>query len=169
MAAFESKKFSWRDGYSYKVSAETVGRVLEGIEKKRGCVTAQDFLDYSRSETAETHSMFEWDDTVAAEKYRLGQSSKIINQIEVKVVREPDDGKELTISAFVNVSPKAPAANATWVNIEKAHGDKDLWHRVMANAMGELKAFKRKYSRYKEFSGVIAEIDKIEEKLETSA
>lgn len=154
--------FSWRKGYSYKVSAETVGIALEQIEEKEGHVTSKGFLEYSRPEDSPTHSMFEWDDSVAAEKYRLNQSAKIINQLEVKIVCE-QSGEDSSIKAFVNVEPKKPLAVAAWVNVEKARGDEDMWQNVLKNALGELRAFKNKYARFEAFSGVFREIEKLEE------
>lgn len=167
MAAFESKKYSYRSGYSYKVPAQIVGKVLESIEEKEGKVTSASFLEYSRPETADTHSMFEWDDSIAAEKYRLRQSAAIIGQIEVEIryIDTPQEASEIQITpvpAFVNVAGKSTRASATFVNVITAHEDSALWKQVMQNALGELNTFKRKYARYKEFAKVISAIEELE-------
>lgn len=168
MAAFESKKFSWRPGYSYSVSAETVGKALEGIEQREGRVTSASFLEYSRPETADTHTMFEWNDSVAAEKYRLRQAASIIGQLDVKIQyigSQEAEQKEVQITpvpAFVNVAGKSTKASASFVNVVAAHEDEVLWKQVMRNALGELNAFKRKYANYKEFAKVISAIDDLE-------
>lgn len=167
MAAFESKKYSYRSGYSYKVPAQVVGKALESIEEKEGKVTSKSFLEYSRPETADTHSMFEWNDSIAAEKYRLRQSAAIIGQIEVKIeIADTDDGEpqEIQITpvpAFVNVAGKSTKASATFVNVVTAHEDSALWKQVLRNALAELNSFKRKYARYKEFAKVISAIDEL--------
>lgn len=136
MAAFESKKYSYRSGYSYKVPAQTVGKALESIEEKEGKVTSASFLEYSRPETSETHSMFEWDDSIAAEKYRLRQSAAIIGQIEVHI-EYIDNQEEINpveinaIPAFVNVAGKSPKASATFVNVVTAVDNKNMWKQVV--------------------------------------
>lgn len=167
MAAFESKKYSYRSGYSYKVPAQTVGKALESIEEKEGKVTSASFLEYSRPETSETHSMFEWDDSIAAEKYRLRQSAAIIGQIEVHI-EYIDNQEEINpveinaIPAFVNVAGKSPKASATFVNVVTAVDNKNMWKQVVQNAVAELSAFKRKYSRFKEFEKIIKDIEELE-------
>lgn len=172
MAAFESKKYSYRSGYSYKVPAQTVGKALESIEEKEGKVTSASFLEYSRPETSDTHSMFEWNDSIAAEKYRLRQSAAIIGQIEVEIqyIDTPQEASEIQITpvpAFVNVAGKSTRASATFVNVIAAHEDSALWKQVMQNALGELNTFKRKYARYKEFAKVISAIEELERSVTT--
>lgn len=173
MSAYESKKYSWRSGYSYKVSATTVGNVLEKNEKEKGTVTTVDFLEYSRKEDSETHSMFEWDDTVAAEKYRLGQAGKIITQLEVtyeyeEPVREDMDVEfttaEYKTSAYMNVAPKMPNNSSMFMSAERAMASEETREQVIKNAISELKAFERKYANYTEFAEVFTAIHKLDER-----
>ncbi len=156
MSAFESRKFSWRRGYSYKVPADVVGGVLEDIEEKEGRVTGSLFLEYSRPEHSRTHGMFEWDDSVAAEKYRLSQAGKIISQLEVTYESLPEEmhKKDIRVSAFVNVSAKSVGEKGTYMNIVKAREDDVIWDRVVKNALSELRAFREKYSKISEFGEV---------------
>lgn len=169
MSAFECK-YSWKNGYRYKVPASTVGAVLEQIEKKQGEVTSEAFLDYSRNEDSETHSMFEWDDTIAAEKFRLSQANKIINQIEVEIVYDKKEPEQMEvefiqsagpISSFVNVENKSVCKRAVYHNIVRAMQNDDSRKIVLRNALFELNAFKNKYRCFKEFAGVIKEIEKV--------
>lgn len=172
MSAFTSK-YSWKGGYQYKVSADTVGGVLNKIEQENGKVTKESFLDYSRDENSETHSMFEWDDSIAAEKYRLRQAGKIISQLEVTIVHEDIKPREITvqiestepqetkISAFVNIAPKAPTVNATYYNVSRAMSDEDTRKQVLRNALFELMAFERKYKNFTEFAEVFEAIGKV--------
>lgn len=150
-------KYSWRKGFSYSTPADIVGETLEKIENRDGNITAKSFLDESRPEDIPTHSMFEWNDTIAAEKYRLSQSTKIINQLEITV---EDVGEAYT--GFVNIEIKSPTETAEFVNIGKALTDEEYRHRVLANALGELKAFKRKYGRYTELCDIFNSIERYE-------
>lgn len=165
MAAFQSVKFSWRPGFAYKVPAETVGGVLEYIEKRDGSVTSETFLDYSRPVEAETHSMFEWDDSVAAEKFRLGQAARIINQLDVQIVEVGTETEEMTlhvVPAFVNTEGKKAGTPASFLNIVGAMGDDGRRAQVLKNAMRELAAFRKKYSALSEFAGLFSAIDALE-------
>lgn len=172
MAAFESKKYSWKSGYSYKVSAETVGNVLEKIEKDKGAATSEDFLEYSRNEESETHEMFEWDDAVAAEKYRLRQSAQIINQLQIEITYEESKTTDTEIilnipdhtiktSAYVNIGDRysKPSEKATYVNVIDAMKDVDKRKQVLKNASDSLRSFKRTYQGFRELEKVMIEID----------
>lgn len=172
MSAFTSK-YSWKGGYNFKVSAETVGGVLNRIEQTEGKVTKESFLDYSRDKNSETHSLFEWDDSIAAEKYRLATAGKIISQLEVTIVHEDTQPREITaqieteepqerkISAFVNIAPKAPTVNATYYNVERAMSDADTRKQVLRNALFELQAFERKYKNFTEFAELFEVIKRV--------
>lgn len=171
MSAFESK-YSWKKGYQFKVSADTVGEVLNRIEKEEGKVTKESFLDYSRNENSETHEMFEWNDSVAAEKYRLRQAGQIISQLEVTIVHEDIHPREIEaeievndepikISAFVNIAPKAPTVEATYYNVNRAMSDTDTRKQVLKNAMFELQAFERKYKNFAEFAELFEVIERV--------
>lgn len=176
MSAYVSK-YSWRNGYNYKVSADTVGNVLRKIEETEGEVTSKNFLEYSRPEDSITHSMFEWDDTVAAEKYRLAQSGRIINQLSVEIVYTSDttptemsvevvEQKRQVVSAYVNVVGKSTRSSASFANVIEALSDPDKRKAVLDNAKSELKSFKNKYSNLRELSAVIKAIDMLLESSE---
>lgn len=173
MSAYVSK-YSWRSGYSYKTSADVVGKALTEIEQRDGAVTSRAFLEYSRPEESETHDMFEWDDSIAAEKYRLAQSGRIINQLQVEVVYVGDRTPrkidvEVTrteaprkVSAFVNVTPRSTRGSAVFNNIQDAMSDENKSKQVLMNALADLKAFEEKYSTYKELYEVINAIHDFE-------
>lgn len=177
------------------VSADVAGAVMEQLEREHGCVTKSNFLEASRPEDSPTHKLFEWDDTKAAEKYRLGQSRFYISNLRIVVEEikaeekpisvqsfKPDDGKDVPVSvqsfksedgkdipvttrAFVSVSD-TQRGRAEYVNIERALSDEDMRKNVLRNALLELKEFEGKYSRYKELSSIFDAIDNFEEKLE---
>lgn len=179
MSAYENKKWMWRSGFSYKTSAEIVGKVLTEIEEREGSVSAESFLDASRDESAETHDMFLWNDAEAAEQYRLGQARCIINQITYEVIREEprvvdvdveivnDEPKTFTLhSAFVNIAPKGRAkSHAVFVSTEKALSDEDMRHQVLKNALSEIMMYTNKYRNYEEFARIFLAIDEVKMEL----
>ena len=179
MSAFVSKKYSYRAGYHYNVPAQTVGETMEKIIDRGDQLTAQSFLDESRPKDAPTHALFEWDDTVAAEKYRLHQSKNVILLVECteETIEVPDSNVEVEVIeatehpteaskhhyAVINVNPKRPGQKANFVPVQVALADKDMRSQVLANAIGELKAFERRYSTLIELTGVINEIHKLDD------
>jgi hypothetical protein len=53
-------------------------RFITGLEKK-GRITAHAVLDAARPESSPIHDCFDWDDSEAAEKWRLEQARVTIN------------------------------------------------------------------------------------------
>ena len=159
MPAF-TNKYSYRAGYRPKVSAQVVGETLEEIAKT-GAVTSQSFLDASRPEDAPTHALFEWDDSIAAERYRLQQATITINSVEVQIVDE-SKGTATPQSAFVNVIQKGPARSGAFVPIDVALSDEAMRNTLLSNALNELKAFRRKYAQLSELAGIFDQITRIE-------
>lgn len=69
-----------------------VDRELDRLYKKDGVVTPAGVLDAARTKTSPLHDFFEWDDSKAAEKYRLSQAMEMILASKfVAVLR--NDGK----------------------------------------------------------------------------
>lgn len=152
MPAFTSK-YSYREGFKFSVPAQVVGETLNKLPE----ITSANLLEASRPEEAPTHKLFEWDDTIAAEKYRLQQAKNVIIAIKVEV----DYGEPVT--AFVNVRPKAPGVTAVYQPIDIAFSDENKAKTILQNAIAELKSFERKYAVLTELSGVFAEIRKLSE------
>lgn len=185
MSAFISKKYMWRDGFSYKTDANVVGKVIESIEERDGQVTAVSFLDESRPEDSETHSMFEWNDSVAAEKYRLQQSKKILLQITYEIESHEDEVCEVELvdadseevktadeafrkphAAWVNVGSKGRSGSpAIFVSVERALTDEDMRKTVLSNSIAEIKMFVNKYRNLVELTKIFNAVEEVEEEL----
>lgn len=149
------KKYSYRHGKT-GASAQTVGETLERIEQRDGAVTKEAFLEESRPEDSPTHNMFEWDDTVAAEAYRLEQSRWIIADVVVTVERDDEPKK---VAGFVNVT-YGKHNKAEYNSIKVAMEDSEKRKAVLANAFKELESFESKYSEYEELARVFEEAHK---------
>ena len=154
------KKYSWRAGKN--VSAQVAGKVMEEIEERDGCVTKEAFLEASRPVNSPTHKLFEWNDGVAAEKYRLFQSRRAIQDIVVTVVKQ--DEEPTNIHAFVNVVSTAASNKAEYMSIDVAMQDDEKRNVILDNAFEELQKFEQKYQSLVELSDIFAEIHKAKAK-----
>ena len=148
--------YKWRF-IEYSVNAQVVGETIEKIEQTHGECTASLLLDEARSEKSNLHPLFEWDDTVAAEKYRLTQATKYITAIAV-VFKDKKDNEPNTIRAFANVGAKN---NGSFITMTKALSNEDSRQIVLKHALDELQSFKAKYQGLKEFINIFKEIDKL--------
>ena len=106
------------------------------------------------------HKAFEWDDEVAAERYRETQASYIIRSIVVKpeMTNEPVR-KFVSISKPISEDEDEP--RQTYRAIETVVSDESLRAQMLANAFAELAAFRRKYVSLSELAEVFAAIDRL--------
>ena len=79
------KKYSWKS-VGFNVNAQKVGEELENIVD----ISNKNVLDYAKNNiNSELHKCFEWDDTIAGEKYRLVQATQLICSISFVIQEEP--------------------------------------------------------------------------------
>ena len=82
------KKFKARVGSPFKQKdAQEIGEELEKIKTKEN-LTPISVVERAKNKKSILHKLFEWDDSEAAEQYRLQQARNIVNHVvEVIVIR----------------------------------------------------------------------------------
>ena len=82
------RKYSWKN-YVFSQDSQKVGEELEELEKVSE-ITNKNVLEYARkNKDSELHKCFEWNDTIAGEKYRLIQATNVISSISFVIEEEP--------------------------------------------------------------------------------
>lgn len=145
------QQYQWGDGWKPSVDANIVGGVVEQIEAENGRVTKEKFLDYSRPEDSPTHSIFEWDDSKAAEKYRLEQSLHTIGNL--RVVYTSPSNEEASVKAFVNVS--AMRDTPAYESIAVALKDDSKRANILNRIQGELDSFVQRNRHIEELADML--------------
>jgi len=97
------KKFKARTGFPFpRKDAQKVGEELE-LVKAKGVLNPQSVLERAKNKKSILHNLFEWDDTKAAEEYRIKQAMNIVsNIIEVTIIK----GEKVEERAFFSVTVK---------------------------------------------------------------
>jgi len=150
-----SVKYAWRPGSRVSIDADKAGRELARIEKAEGALTAEVVLDRARSSNSSLHGHFEWDDGKAAEQHRLSQAGELIRSITVDISRSNVEASR-PIRAFVSVREDD---QQHYVGTVRAMGDAELRQQVLARALAELEAFRKRYAELSELSAIFAAID----------
>lgn len=151
-------KYEWRYA-TLPVEADVAGKEFERIEKEKGEVTAENLLESARPENSIMHKCFEWDDTVAAEKYRLFEAKNAISNL-VKVTVKSDSEKPKEHRAYVNVNPdRGFGAKGSFISIERALSDEETRKIVLKKALDELISFQKKYEDLTELNKVFSAVD----------
>ena len=115
-------------------------------------VTPQEVLEKARDENSELHKCFEWDDSVAAEKYRLMQARKVI----ISLVYKKKEDDEVPVRCFQITTYKN-----TYQPTRKFLVQEDEYKSLLARAKEELQNFKRRYSTLTELESVFESIDEL--------
>lgn len=157
--------YKWSFGaYQSIVDANEAGKEMERIEKENGEVTAASVVDAARPKKSTLHNLFEWDDKVAGEKYRLHQAASVICcLVSASTDEEVENSKR---RAYVNVEEsKGVGTKGRFVSIKKALSDDDMRGIVLRDALREMLTFKEKYKNLHELAKVFEAIDYTQETL----
>jgi hypothetical protein len=129
---------------------------LRMIEKRNGGVLHPEaVVEFARNPKTSLHSAFEWDDSQAAEQYRIEQARRLIRVI-VDVI--PNHAEP--VKAFVAIRTERYEEGGyrhmpTLLKSEKGRSD------VLETALWELKAIREKYRELKELAEVFSAIEKV--------
>ena len=122
--------------------------------KNNGKLYPRDVVEEARPETSPLHSSFEWDDSVAAESYRIEQARKLI-QVSVTIL----PGSAEPIRAFVSLTTDRKQEGG-YLPVETVMTSFDLREQMLADAAAELKTFVTKYNTIKELVEVTTAANK---------
>lgn len=148
-----TKNYAWKiPSFAKNIDIDLAIQEMERIETLYGSLTPQNILDASRPKNALFHTLFQWDDTQAAEQYRLQQARTILNNIEVTVI---SDGQPKQLAVYEVI--KQPSSTQVYKSINTMSvNDIDF---IRMRTIKELNILKDKLSIYKEFSKVTSSLN----------
>jgi hypothetical protein len=91
------------------MTREQTSKIVRELELIRradpaGVLKPEAIIDFARDPTTELHRHFTWNDSEAAQAYRLVQARQIL-RVQVTLL-DPGDGTEQSVRAFVSLIPK---------------------------------------------------------------
>ena len=132
-------------GARLPVSPQVAGKTLQQLADKN-MLTPRNLVEESRPKDAPLHKCFEWDDTVAAERWRETQAAYIIRSITVTV----EESEEPTRAFVATISDGNHVYEEVGVVLKRT----DSREMLLRDAKREMVAFQRKYEQLSELSGV---------------
>ena len=145
--------YKWKTGSYHKVSALVAGAEMCRLAEE-GRLTPSDLVEDSRPEDAPLHAEFEWDDSIAAEKYREDQARAIIRHLTVQIEA---NNEQYQVRQYFIVQKESNEYEPIQIILK----DEDKTAMLLDQAKRELQAFKAKYACLKELAAVISAIDSI--------
>lgn len=141
----------WKIKGFYKADAE---KVYEEITALGDSFSPEDIVEAAKDETSELHKCFEWQDEVAAEKWRLHTARMLVNQLVIRT--ETSDNIPVAVRVISSASEKNTyAPTQMLIRSETEYAD------LLARAKAELEAFKRKYATVTELQDIFAMIESL--------
>ena len=129
---------------------------LQALQAKHnGFLRPKVVVDHARSPKSELHRYFDWDDSSAAEKYRLEQARGLIR---VVVSMNVDVQKEVRV--FVSLTTDRHEEGG-YRELSNVIDDDDLRRILLRDALQELRTLQNKYRTLTELASVFKAIDKI--------
>lgn len=122
---------------------EEIMEICEDLDS----ATPQAVLERARDESSELHKCFTWDDSTAAERWRISEARLVTRQLVIKEVEVPKDRPEIRL--FYKTDNES-GYKPTEIIVRK----EDEYKKLLASAYAELRAFKRKYSMLKELQEI---------------
>ena len=144
----KATRYAWKPGLGYGAeTAQMVGIVLEQMQMTNTPITPENLLNMARDPDNPLHPLFEWDNDVAAEKYRLHQARQIVSHIVFKEqVGEQEVERKMYFSLTHAVREEEPERQ--YVSVRKVEQDEHLRNQVEEQAMRELRSFADKYRHF---------------------
>lgn len=131
-----------------KADPQKIGEALEEIAgKNQGHITPEAIVESAKDRKGVLHRHFEWDDSVAAKKYRLDQARSIVQSIHVEADTESGYSR-----AFLSIREKDGTAYRTITEVLQSA---DLQSKVLAAAERDLLAFESRYRSLEDVCNLI--------------
>lgn len=146
-------KARWETGI-FHADAQKCAEEITEICNDIGSATPQQILEKARDESTELHKCFTWDDTIAAEKYRLAQARQVVCKLKIEIIEQ--EKQEPTPIRFFYKTDKSGYKPTSFI---VKHVDE--YQFLLERALRELEAFKQKYKNIAELEAVFEAIDNI--------
>jgi len=150
-----------------KSKSNPIAAELLRIAKENGGVLqAKAVVDAARRQSSPLHSKFEWDDSLAAEQYRIEQARHLI-RVTVQVISTPDG--DVIDKVFVSLRADQGVEGGGYRKLSVVLTDADMRQRLLAEALADMEVFREKYSQLKELAEVFSAMKQIRNKARRKA
>lgn len=135
--------------------AERYGQELQRLYDMGIALTAENVVAAARKRSSPLHDWFTWEDTLAAQRWRLHEARKMLHGIAFVV----EDGREAELEPlrfFVALPVERDGETDTeYLPMPVVHASADAETQMLRIAARELAAYREKYSRLKRLDSIV--------------
>ena len=137
----------------------------EEIEKIRaahgGMLKAKDVVAFARNKDTALHAKFEWNNTEAAEHYRLWQARQLIC---IYVAPADTENGLVKVREYVSLSVDRTAPGGGYRALSEVVNNEELYQQLLDDALTELQRMQEKYQRIAELRPVFVAADRVRQR-----
>lgn len=122
---------------------------LQSIYDQKGKLTPALVLDEARDPNHPLHHRFQWDDSKAAEAYRLQQARDLIRSVRVTYREATEKEQSRAVRGFV--APRSPDKPNEYIPVEEALADPLTRKLLLKQMERQWQDMKRQYGHMVEF------------------
>lgn len=150
----ENFVYEWKPQSRFTKKADP-NKVAAEINSIGESARPEQIVALGTNKDTELHKCFEWDDTIAANKYRIEQAKDIAESLLViRIKPEKTDEPTTKLRAMYHL-PGTPGYQQS-IQIVR---NEDKYQRLLEQAKTELRMFKAKYSMLSELQDIFDMID----------
>ena len=139
---------------SGRITSKKVVGFIRNLADDDGLIKPERVVEAARPKTSPIHDQFEWNNTEAAEKYRLLQASELI-RVSVEIIDCGGNRDPVVVRAFTSLTTER-GENGGYRATVQVLSNKQMREQMLADAIAELQAFERRYAILKELAEVFA-------------
>lgn len=126
--------------------------------KADGVIKPADVVDFARNEETALHACFTWDDSEAAQQYRLLEARNIL-----RVYVTTEEAGVTDCRAFVSLTTDRSKEGGGYRSLADVMSDDTLREQMLADAFSQFNAMKQRYKSLQQLSKVWAAVDAAEQ------
>lgn len=127
---------------------------LQQIYNRHGSLTPKGVVAEARDPQHALHNHFEWDDSIAGEKYREQQAAVLIRSVRIVYREASEEGPKRTVRAFQSVPTSTGYEYRPTSEVAEDPVAREV---VLAQMRREWKALQARYAQFTEFVEMVLE------------
>ena len=135
--------------YKFKADAQKCADEIMEICDELESATPQQILDKARDSNTELHKCFTWDDTEAAEKWRITEARSVVRNLKIIEVKPDKEPEPTTIRVFYKTD-NSGGYKPTKLILKKP----DEYKTLVERCRSELLAVKQKFQNISEYEEI---------------
>lgn len=129
---------------------------LDALRGRKKLLLAEHVVAFAEDENTALHSRFEWDDTEAAQQYRLWQARTVI-RVSVVVLKS----NTAPVRAYVSMLDDRAQEGGGYRLMADVMNNPNLREKLLQEALAELQRFQAKYDALVELAPVFEAAEKV--------